>query len=266
MTVNLSAHDLNVLEKIKDPESDPRQRTMVNPGLPHDPHIQDQRLYFALVQHEQELINKLMKIEAVIYQPAASRTHAKVPDDYRGVLAKFNSIISKHPKYASAQNNRAQAIRRLFGDSILVDGPLDPAAIARPHEPVERRESAALLLRDLNRCIMLLSPQTPKSPISPQAARTLAAAHTQRAALFHRTARLLAEGRKLDLHPAVFRELASWRGFDFEEAASRDFAWGGRYGNEIAKALAVRVNPTAKLCGEIVRGAMKSEYGDSIAW
>lgn len=36
---------------------------------------------------------------------------------------------------------------------------------------------------------------------------------------------------------------------------------GGRYGNEIAKALAVRANPTAKLCGEMVREAMRKEYG-----
>jgi hypothetical protein len=35
---------------------------------------------------------------------------------------------------------------------------------------------------------------------------------------------------------------------------------GGRYGNEIAKALAVSTNPTAKLCGEMVREAMRKEY------
>jgi hypothetical protein len=35
---------------------------------------------------------------------------------------------------------------------------------------------------------------------------------------------------------------------------------GGRYGNEIAKALAVSANPTAKLCGEMVREAMRKEY------
>lgn len=36
---------------------------------------------------------------------------------------------------------------------------------------------------------------------------------------------------------------------------------GGRYGNEVAKALAVAANPTAKLCGEIVREAMVREFG-----
>jgi len=48
---------------------------------------------------------------------------------------------------------------------------------------------------------------------------------------------------------------------DFEDAASRDFVMGGRYGNEVAKALAVSSNPTAKLCGDMVREAMKREYG-----
>ena len=47
---------------------------------------------------------------------------------------------------------------------------------------------------------------------------------------------------------------------EWEENASRDFMVGGRYGNEVAKALAVAANPTAKLCGEMVREAMKKEY------
>lgn len=36
---------------------------------------------------------------------------------------------------------------------------------------------------------------------------------------------------------------------------------GGRYGNEVAKALAVASNPTAKLCGAIVKEAMRKEFG-----
>ncbi len=51
-----------------------------------------------------------------------------------------------------------------------------------------------------------------------------------------------------------------WKVTEWEENASRDFMVGGRYGNEIAKALAVAANPTAKLCGEMVREAMKKEY------
>lgn len=57
------------------------------------------------------------------------------------------------------------------------------------------------------------------------------------------------------------RKEREWRTVRFEEEASRDFIVGGRFGNEIAKALAVASNPTAKLCGEMVKEAMKNEYG-----
>ena len=44
-----------------------------------------------------------------------------------------------------------------------------------------------------------------------------------------------------------------------EEMASYDFTLGGRYGNPVAKELAVRTNPYAKMCGAIVRDAMRAE-------
>lgn len=56
------------------------------------------------------------------------------------------------------------------------------------------------------------------------------------------------------------RREKQWKVTEWEENASRDFMVGGRYGNEVAKALAVAANPTAKLCGEMVREAMKKEY------
>lgn len=85
-------------------------------------------------------------------------------------------------------------------------------------------------------------------------------AHTQRAALYLKTARLMLS-RSLDIDGTL--EESKWERLDFEGAASRDLAFGGRYGNPIAKGLAVSVNPTAKLCGQIVREAMKKEYGPS---
>lgn len=44
-----------------------------------------------------------------------------------------------------------------------------------------------------------------------------------------------------------------------EEMASRDFEQGGRYGNEVAREMAKRTNPYARLCGDIVREAMRGE-------
>ena len=56
------------------------------------------------------------------------------------------------------------------------------------------------------------------------------------------------------------KEWQGWTALDFDEAASEDFYIAGRYGSAIGKALAVRINPTAKLCGQMVREAMKQEY------
>lgn len=36
---------------------------------------------------------------------------------------------------------------------------------------------------------------------------------------------------------------------------------GGRYGNEVAGKLAVGVNPMARLCGSMVREALRREFG-----
>lgn len=70
---------------------------------------------------------------------------------------------------------------------------------------------------------------------------------------------MLARGGELEVD--WNRREASWKKLDFEEAASSDFAVGGRFGNEVAKGLAVSTNPTAKLCGQMVQEAMKKEYG-----
>jgi len=56
-----------------------------------------------------------------------------------------------------------------------------------------------------------------------------------------------------------------WSVVEFEEAASRDFMMGGRLGNEVAKQMAVVANPTAKLCGDMVREAMRKEYAGGAA-
>ena len=44
-----------------------------------------------------------------------------------------------------------------------------------------------------------------------------------------------------------------------EELASRDFGVAGRYGHKTAQSLAVKTNPYAKLCGQIVKEALQRE-------
>ena len=120
---------------------------------------------------------------------------------------------------------------------------------------------AQTVLSDLDQAISLLTPVGRYPRLSPQAARTLSLAHTQRGAIYHMTAKMLALGA---VSVPDGRREAGWTKLEFEENASRDFAMGGRYGNEIAKGLAVSTNPTAKLCGQMVREAMKKEYGADV--
>jgi hypothetical protein len=49
-----------------------------------------------------------------------------------------------------------------------------------------------------------------------------------------------------------------------EEMASRDFFFGGRYGNKVAQQLAVQTNPYAKMCGAIVKEALRKEVEGTI--
>lgn len=53
-----------------------------------------------------------------------------------------------------------------------------------------------------------------------------------------------------------------WRGMgktELEEAASKDFSGAARFGDEVAREMSVRTNPYAKMCGAIVRNALKEE-------
>lgn len=258
--LSLSQRDINVLEKIKDPESNPASGISIDPSLPSDPHIADQSTYLRVSQLEKEIVSSLQQVELQLAGLRPKSTTQSPVDEYRQALWHLDDLVKEHLDYASARNNRAQALRRLYGDSILVSGgPSNPQALLQDVGDAERREAAVALLSDLDRSIALLSPE-PNGALSQQAARTLSMAYTQRAAIYHTTSKLLATAT-LAVDPS--RREANWTKLEFEEAASRDFAMGGRYGNDVAKGLAVSTNPTAKLCGQIVREALKKEYGQA---
>lgn len=262
--LELSRRDINVLEKIKDPESDPSLAIQVDPTLPKDPYISDPEEYQKISQQERDII---MSIQTLELQQAKQRSSGAENIDfvggYRKCVARLGDVVENHPRYASARNNRAQALRRLYGESMLVaDAPRNPQALLQQVDDAERIEAAKTVLGDLDRAISLLTPTVMYSRLSPQVARTLSNAHTQRAAIYLMTSKLLvSKSVSMDAE----RPEAQWTKLEFEERASRDFAMGGRYGNEIAKGLAVSTNPTAKLCGQMVREAMKKEYGPDYA-
>ncbi|OAA46387.1 hypothetical protein NOR_03140 [Metarhizium rileyi] len=259
--VNLSTRDANVLEKIKDPESNPAAGVITDESLPRDPHVTSSSDYDKVVQLERSVIAEIQTIEARFSESQLQDANETAVKGYQQCLAELDALISEFPNYASARNNRAQIIRRLYGDAMLLEFTTDmPLPLIEQPDATAKKKAAVRALQDLEESISLLSPATSSTPISPQAARTLSMAYTQRAAIYLRTSKLLSD-RLLDTDKS--RDEANWTRVQFEQAASHDLAFGGRYGNHIAKGLAVSVNPTAKLCGQIVREAMKKEYGPS---
>jgi len=261
----LTSHDLNVLEKIKDPESAPSVPLLIDSSLPRDPHVTDPTAYEKIAAAEGEIIKEFQALEARIGScaPSDEDAWAQVLADYDACISNLAALTTAYPTYASAHNNYAQALRRKYGESVLLRTPRPLPSLAKPpscSNDATISTAASTILSSLNTAIALLTPPTPFAAISAQAAKTLSQAHTQRGALYHSTAKQMLADRE-----ACLRIDGHWTAVDLEEMASRDFVMGGRYGNEIARALAVATNPTAKLCGSIVREAMRKEFGEMAA-
>jgi tetratricopeptide (TPR) repeat protein len=127
----------------------------------------------------------------------------------------------------SLWNNRAQ-VRRLSDN---VQGALDDIA-------------QAIRLATPNRNIALTS----------ENARVLSHAHTHRATIYM----LIAKREILGI-------LEGWSSEKLEEHASHDFGLAGRYGSDLARAMAVRTNPYSKMCGAIVQTALKKEMEPTVS-
>lgn len=259
----LTSHDLSVLEKIKDPEAGTAAPLLLSDSLPRDPHIIDGTSYHLVAQRERDIISSIQTLELCIVGLKPSPSDLSPLSHYFDCIKKLDDLIEEYPNYASARNNRAQALRRIYGDALLVKS-TDSAREEAPALDLLASDECLIaasttILTDLSTAIALLTPANRFSLLSPQAARTLSQAYTQRGALYHLTAKRLIS-KRADLRIDAGQKEAKWTAIEFEEYASRDFMMGGRYGNEVAKALAVSSNPTAKLCGEMVREAMKKEY------
>lgn len=260
---SLSSRDMSILEKIKDPEAGPSTPLVIDDSLPRDPQITDPEQYSLVTGRERDIISSIQALELQIagLSPASSSTPPL--SQYLDRVNSLNALIEEYPNYASARNNRAQALRRIYGDGMLVQTTEtfqdEAPALNLTATDATLRSVSRTILTDLSTAISLLAPLTPFAPLSPQAAKTLSQVYTQRGALYHLTAKRLAS-KESDLRIDQSQKEARWKVVDFEENASRDFFLGGRYGNEVAKALAVSSNPTAKLCGEMVKEAMRKEY------
>ena len=108
-------------------------------------------------------------------------------------------------------------------------------------------KNVAGALNDLSQTIRIVTPPKNAAP-SNDNAKLLSFAYTHRATIYM----LVARGEISGVLNGESHE-------QLEEYASHDFAMAGKYGSELARAMAVRTNPYAKMCGAILQTALKKE-------
>ncbi|KAI6850908.1 hypothetical protein KC352_g25501 [Hortaea werneckii] len=242
----LSEADSRILTQVFDPESGPtKAEVIVDPFLPSD------RQY-----HEEETVAKLRarEREAIVlieqFEKEKPQTQSKA-DVFRAAVSILDGIVDQYPLYASARNNRAQLRRWMFGDRYML---CQPQIIAKP----DRTSAGSAILEDLKSAVSWASPERSHDAVSPAQGKLLAQAYTQLAAVYYAAAKDLAMSKGAEV--SVAEEIMDCSSDGLEEEASRLFYLGGLYRNEMAKALAVHTNPHAKLCGNIVKEAMRKEF------
>jgi hypothetical protein len=168
-SASLTKHDLFILEKIKDPESGPSAPVLIDSSLPRDPHITDDLIYQKITQSERAIISSIQDVELQIanLKPAVSDPLAQ----YLSCVDRLDELVEEYPQYASARNNRAQALRRIYGDGILVKR--NSKALIEEVKPLDGEASVEdmlvasnTILDDLSTAIKLLTPTTPFIAIS----------------------------------------------------------------------------------------------------
>lgn len=236
---SLSSKDSAVFHALFDAESSPSSAVKIDSSLPSLPHVTESELP-ALKELELAAIRPLQQGED------ADENTAPSGEKIQKTVEDLSAIITDNPTYASAYANRAQALRMLIDNN----GDLfDHSNTA----------NATRLFSDLGQTISLATPQSPSSSLSPRQARILADAHTHRGYLLLRAAKFVSTSPSDQQQRGGPERLRDLDKDQLEEMASRDFSFGGRYGNKIAQQMAVQTNPYAKMCGAIVKEALMKE-------
>lgn len=245
---SLTSNDAAVLQALFDAESSPSSGVTVDSSLPPWP---------ATVNLSQEDLLSAKNREIAIIrelQPSMNPTSENV----KSAVNKLDDLLGQYPTYPPAYTNRAQALRMLVdlqsNDNTKTDTGSDDALFTP-----QAAEMSSRILADLGQAITLATPASPADPISSGQARLLADAHTHRGYLLLKAARV--KKTQAPQEEAVGPDrLRGLEADQLEEMASRDFFLGGRYGNKAAQQLAVQTNPYAKMCGAIVKEAMRKEF------
>lgn len=246
---SLSSNDAAVLQALFDAESSPSSGITIEESSPSWPNTVDisQTGLEALKTREIDIIRKI-------------QGESLSQEDVKSALDSLNTLINEYPTYPPAYTNRAQTTRLLLDLKYKETHP--QSQNESPNDALFTPEAGSLssqIFTDLGRAITLATPVSPADPLSSVQARLLADAHTHRGYLLLKTARLKKNGTLLSgdmVGPERLRELSA---DELEEMASRDFFLGGRFGNKVAQQLAVQTNPYAKMCGAIVKEAMRKE-------
>ncbi|KAJ5758940.1 hypothetical protein N7520_006096 [Penicillium odoratum] len=246
---SLTSNDAAVLQALFDAESSPSSGISIDSSLPSWP---------ASVKISQEDLLALKTREIEIIRELQRSTNSTC-DNVQSAVNRLDALLTQYPTYPPAYTNRAQALRMLvdlqFNNTDTSTEQSSDDALFTP----EAASMASQILEDLSQAITLATPASPADPVSSVQARLLADAHTHRGYLILKAARVTKNQilREEAVGPDRLRGLGADQ---LEEMASRDFFFGGRYGNKVAQQLAVQTNPYAKMCGAIVKEAMKKEF------
>ncbi|OAL55434.1 hypothetical protein IQ07DRAFT_582921 [Pyrenochaeta sp. DS3sAY3a] len=226
---SLSTNDKRILNALFDPETLPssvarsKDASSIDPSLPPHPNIPSTQLS-ALEDQQNEIVRQVS---------SSSDT-----SDIDNAIERLNDTTTSYPNYPSAYLNRAM-LRRMKLEGRLGDG----ENIYSSSSPSE----IEALFTDLARAIHLALPfSSPTAPASTYQARILRTAYGHRAYLYLKAVE-------------TGTELKGLGKSELEELASKDFAAAARFGDEVAREMSVRTNPYAKMCGAIVRNALKEE-------
>ncbi|KAL4932817.1 protein hmgX [Aspergillus undulatus] len=239
----LTINDSAVLQALFDAESSPSSGVTIDTDLPQLPaHLNISAKEHGFLQaREKEIIQPLAS--------ASTPTSSPTPETLQCAIDALDDLIKNNPTYPSAYANRAQALRMLVEH--------DPHS----EEPGKTATYTSTLLSDLEKAITLTTPPSPADAMSPYQAHLLADTHTHRAYLLLKFSRELKSNHNQGKGNGDYipRNMIDLGPDALEEMASRDFFMGGRYGNKVAQQMAVQTNPYAKMCGAIVKEAMRKE-------
>ena len=272
---SLTQHDTHILSQLLSPGLAAYPPTdLIDPSLPSP--------WPSLLELETSILAPLNTV-----RPSEATLHIAIDA--------LSALIAQHPSYASAYNNRAQATRLLLGDDLRVNENVwtdlstaitllargDEASASAsnssrkaPPTQVSKHEASVLGKAHTQRA-WLLWKLVKKSTSSCSSASSSSASPPSPSVKKEKKGSPLEENNAKEDDPTVANpspsssttpnsqqlpaQLRGLRRADREEMASRDFAMGARYGDEDARAMAVRTSPYAKLCGEIVKEAMRGD-------